>query len=795
MRNLSIKTRLVILFLIAAVVPSLILGTITMRKSIDALSERIFSEFSSVRDVKKGELESYFTDLENNLASLTQTGGLRYTFAKFDRAFNLGHGTKSEVYKALTISLQANMDAISKQYKLDDYMFIDDKGNVIASHAKNSELGTNLLSSSLNNSPLAKGFLFVSKTKKPFITDMFLYPPAGGKPRMFIIIPIVNGNQPTLLYNPHDYMGAMAASLPPSLINTILWKGVHLGKTEEIYLVGPDMLMRSNSHLDPKNRSVLTSLKNPKDGKVDTLAARAALSGKTGIKRIKNYLGQKVISAYAPLSLTGGKPWALITDISKAEAFAPIHAIRRITFLTGALIFIAAILIALLASLNIARPIKQILEDSRAIASGELNRQITVKGKDETGQMAQALREMLNGVIGQGESIKNGIPLPFWTVDKDLKITFANEHSKAKAKIGMDLGEAVDPETREMAQQAMKSGKPVTRELKIGELVLQATVAPLRDLNGEITGAMGMAADITEQKRGQRIIEENQQLLLEVAGKVQEVANQVAAAAEVLSSQSEEIAAGAEEQSAQANQVAAAVEEMNATIAEVAKNAQEAADHSQEARDVATQGNEVVDESVKKIQNLAETTQKVANSVKTLAEKSREIDKVIDVISDIADQTNLLALNATIEAASAGEAGKGFAVVAGEVKELAKQTAESTESVGEAIDQIQEGIRQAVEMIEKTLKEVSEATALAGKAGTSLEEIVAKAGNTAEMVTGIAAAAQEQSAAVGEITKNVDGIMTVSQQTAQGITESARAAKELAQLSEKLLETVKRFQK
>ena len=480
----------------------------------------------------------------------------------------------------------------------------------------------------------------------------------------------------------------------------------------------------------------------------------------------------------------------------------------------GIFSLILSLLLSFWIGKGIITPIKKILEVAKAIAAGDLTREIAIKSRDEIGQMAQALKDMLNGIIGEGQSVKQGIPDPMIMTTLDRDIIFMNE---ACAELtGFSIEEAIGKlkgpqvfnpndlprcEVCDTLREAEKNessiiGRKVKMKNRNGqEINLAASCTPLKNLKGEMMGGMILLRDITEDIKREKTIEENQQLLLEVAGKVQEVANQVAAAAEVLSSQSEEIAAGAEEQSAQANQVAAAVEEMNATIAEVAKNAQEAADHSQEARDVATQGNEVVDESVKKIQNLAETTQKVANSVKTLAEKSREIDKVIDVISDIADQTNLLALNATIEAASAGEAGKGFAVVAGEVKELAKQTAESTESVGEAIDQIQEGIRQAVEMIEKTLKEVSEATALAGKAGTSLEEIVAKAGNTAEMVTGIAAAAQEQSAAVGEITKNVDGIMTVSQQTAQGITESARAAKELAQLSEKLLETVKRFQK
>ena len=68
-----------------------------------------------------------------------------------------------------------------------------------------------------------------------------------------------------------------------------------------------------------------------------------------------------------------------------------------------------------------------------------------------------------------------------------------------------------------------------------------------------------------------------------------------------------------------------------------------------------------------------------------------QIGKVVELIQGIAAQTNLLALNATIEAASAGEAGKGFAVVAGEVKELAKQTAQATDEIRQRVLSIQQG--------------------------------------------------------------------------------------------------------
>jgi methyl-accepting chemotaxis protein len=79
----------------------------------------------------------------------------------------------------------------------------------------------------------------------------------------------------------------------------------------------------------------------------------------------------------------------------------------------------------------------------------------------------------------------------------------------------------------------------------------------------------------------------------------------------------------------------------------------------------------------------------MSGDVSALGDASNAIGDVIQIISSIADQTNLLALNATIEAARAGELGKGFAVVAGEVKELARETADATKRVSEQITALQ----------------------------------------------------------------------------------------------------------
>ena len=138
------------------------------------------------------------------------------------------------------------------------------------------------------------------------------------------------------------------------------------------------------------------------------------------------------------------------------------------------------------------------------------------------------------------------------------------------------------------------------------------------------------------------------------------------------------VSAASEQVSKNVEVVATSAEELMASIREISKSSNEAARVAKNAVGVAEQ-----------------TNQRIGK----LGESSIEIGKVIKVITSIAEQTNLLALNATIEAARAGEAGKGFAVVANEVKELAKQTAQATEEIGQKIGAIQADTKDAVQAI------------------------------------------------------------------------------------------------
>ena len=252
--------------------------------------------------------------------------------------------------------------------------------------------------------------------------------------------------------------------------------------------------------------------------------------------------------------------------------------------------------------------------------------------------------------------------------------------------------------------------------------------------------------------------------LTNVLSKVVELTQRVGFSAMQLSATAEQISKGTQNQNMQVTQVASAIEEMSATVIEVASNTSQAAEFAKKATDMAIKGGDIVSRTVDGMQSIAKSVEESANTIEELGRNSDQIGEIITVINDIADQTNLLALNAAIEAARAGEHGKGFAVVADEVRKLAERTTKATKEIRGKIELIQDKTAGAVEAMNSGRKNVDAGVGFATEAGVSLTNIVEIVKNVSNMINQIAAAEEQQSAAAGEISSNMESIANVTKE-------------------------------
>jgi twitching motility protein PilJ len=180
--------------------------------------------------------------------------------------------------------------------------------------------------------------------------------------------------------------------------------------------------------------------------------------------------------------------------------------------------------------------------------------------------------------------------------------------------------------------------------------------------------------------------------------------------------------------------------------------------------------------------------------MKSLANRSLEISEIVETISGIAAQTNLLALNATVEASSAGEAGARFATVADEVRKLSEEAERATSRVTSLVRAIQTETQAAVVGVELGAREVELGFEIATGAGQRLQEISVLTSQSANFAQTIASSTRNQLDQINDVAKAVQSMAGTATQTEQESKQGQDSAQALLQLSERLSNSLSRFQ-
>ena len=274
-----------------------------------------------------------------------------------------------------------------------------------------SVLGTNLITGPYATSKMSRLVVSLrnSQNRDDYkVADFEAYYPSLGDPKAFVATPVFDGPR---------MIAIMVLKLPVEPISNALsgnrqWQAEGLGKTGEVYLVGPDHTMRNDSRfliedkaafLATLRRSGLTSrtidtidrlgttiLTVP----VDDAAASAALRGESGLMAISAYRGIPALMAYGPVDLDSLR-WGVIAKIDEAEAMAPLgdYAGRVLTWGVG--LSLLATVMALLLAKVLTRPIIVLVQAAKRVSHGALDVEVAVTATDEYRELGEAFNEMV----------------------------------------------------------------------------------------------------------------------------------------------------------------------------------------------------------------------------------------------------------------------------------------------------------------------------------------------------------------------------------------------------------------
>ncbi len=474
----------------------LVIATLTVtllaRAELFAQAE---AKLVAVREIKKRQVESLFQDFAQGLTSVQTVA---------DHSLSTDPQTLDPIFRKLATELGFY-----------DIFLIDPSGTVVYSVAREPDFQSNLLDGPYQDSGLATLYRRVKASSEPLLMQDFApYAPSKGQAAAFMAMAFA-----------HDSGNwVVAAQLSIDRINAVMQVREGMGQSGETYLVGPDLRMRSDSYLDPVNRTVLTSFAgNVAKNGVDTAATEAALKGQNGLLYIDDYNLNPVVSAYSPVSVFG-LHWALLAEIDVAEVAAPA---RRMLWV-GFGIVLGAVVLAFLAASVVSRfvlaplggePDDMVLMTS-VIAKGDLT--MSLSGANQSSlmgwlaKMQQQLRSLIAQLVGVGRALEMAAAqnsaamtqadgsMQLQARETEMLATAIEEMSYAAAEIGSNTVQAADE-----VSACQHSGKQLTDTIHHMAASLDKTLAAFTTIrNGvsqlnndsqQIAAVVGVITAIAEQ--------------------------------------------------------------------------------------------------------------------------------------------------------------------------------------------------------------------------------------------------------------------------------------------------------
>ena len=597
----------------------------------------------------------------------------------------------------------------------DDVLLVDANGNVIYSVAKDTDLGTNPVDGPLKETGIAAAFsqaMNAGLQSPASFVEIEPYAPYAGSGAAFVSRPVFKGE---------TRLGALILRIPSTRIAAVINGREGLGENGETLLFNSRGFLVVDSPLTAGNDGFAVQIASPLLSK--------ARDGHIDIGLLEGYRNLNARSAVTRVDLPG-QDLIIATLVDEKEAFAGLTRMELVMLSLAAVISLLCLGAAMWFSRTISRPIDELAQGMRDLATGNTSIDLDVERRDEIGGMARSVAVFRDAAIEKSRLEEQ--------TESARRLT---EQERADRK-------RLELEEQEKTRHAVEALAAGLERLAMGDVSSTIDVAFKDDLeslrenyNHAIRTLSRSLSDVSES-----------------TSSLQGHAKQVRSAADELSRRTEQQGTSLEETSA-------ALEEITFTVNTASDRAEDARRLVAETKESAEKSGEVVADAM--------------HAMERIETASGEIFAIISIIDEIAFQTNLLALNAGVEAARAGEAGKGFAVVAQEVRDLAQRSADAAKDIKTLISKSDGEIKSGVELV----------TA----AGTALSQIGEAVMRINEHVHAIATGAREQATGIQGINTAVSQMEQTTQQNAAMVEETNAISQMLAQESDGLSSNVEQF--
>lgn len=723
--KMKISTKLPLVMACMATLSAVVAGGIAVKEASDDALYQASQKLSAIEASREASLQAYLTSIQEDLSSMAYSPYVRqalydYTSAWDELAVNQtkrlqdvyinANGDKASGKNQEPIGKKENYDGPSEGTTYDAYhrqyhpwfrhflrqrsyydiFLFDTKGNLVYTVFKELDYATNLVSGEWKDTDL--GVVYRAARDNPqkdfqVFADFRPYKPSYDVPASFIAQPILNDDE--------TLAGVVVFQMPISRINALMQLSTGLGESGETYLVGTDLLMRSDSRFlkEGDKSSILNT-------KVTAQAIEPALAALKSDKQdvdhyqvITDYRGIPVMSSYSAFNFLGTN-WVILAEIDMAEIMEPINKMKLFVFLSALVGLFFVVLASIFISRKLSRPITQMSEAMSELAQS--NFKVSIPGTerhDEIGQMAASVQVFkengLETIRLQEEAMAN-------------EVRAVEEKKQAMRDLADTFDEQVGGMIKGLAVSAEK--------LQEASRIMQATARETADASTSVAGAS----------------EETSANVNTVASATEEMT----ASAHEISHQVSDVASKASKAADSASRTSKQVNELNVLVGNIGEVVYAIKDIAEQTNLLALNATIEAARAGEAGKGFAVVADEVKKLASETAQKTEEIEKRISQIQS-ATQASVTAMQEIIDGVS--DIDGLSASAAGAVEEQNAVIAEITRNISEVSDASQE-VARVIGQVQMAAAQTGE---VAGSLNRSADEIADLSGNLEKAVSSL----------------------------------------------------------
>ena len=379
----SISTRLLLSYLLVAVLPLGGLAAFYLSSFETSLRETVLENMATIADKKAEQIDSYMAERLADARLLGQRNIIRNGVHKLGQAFRAG-GLESPAYQIAARQLHKDLSASYGTDNFYDLLLIDTAGNVVFSIKQESDLGSNLKHGPYRDTQLARGFNLTMHTLQTHLSRFSLYAPSANQPAAFLTATVLEKG---------GVIGVLALQLDVSKLESVAADRTGLGRTGETVLAqkeGDEAFYTASLRHVP-NAAYRFRVPFQKAA----LPMQKALTGDHGRGVIRDYAGIEGVAAWRYLPALG---WGMVVKIDTEEALAPAAQLRRFTAFALALFLLVSGVAAFFLGRGLSRPIQHLTRAADRLAAGDFSQRAPQDSIDELGRLARAFNHMTNAL-------------------------------------------------------------------------------------------------------------------------------------------------------------------------------------------------------------------------------------------------------------------------------------------------------------------------------------------------------------------------------------------------------------